>query len=577
MTSVASFADHPRAEFWAYEWNDGWSPGDVKKGHRYFWFWCDKEECGHCFQIKPVDIMQRNGWCPFCKNKKLCDEDCDVCFKKSLASHPRAESWSYEWNGDLTPRDVFLCSKYQAWFDCKDCGHCFQMRVYEIKTRDGWCSYCRSAKLCDDEDCVTCFEKSFASQPASIEWFYEKNGDVTPRQISKGSGMRFWFKCKDCGHTYDKILKNATKGKGCAYCYGVKLCDDKDCKDCEQKSFASHEKVQYWSEKNEVEPRSVFKGMQKKFLFDCPCGHEILISLESINKGYWCQYCCNHSRTLCDKEDCDNCFKKSFASHELVEYWSKKNKVSPRQVFQVTKEKYWFKCNCGHHFRISLLVLKHRGNWCPYCSTPPKKLCKKEKCVQCTNKSFASHPKAKFWDKKRNKKAPREVFKGSYYKMWFICEKKHRFKTRVCSVSVGTWCPTCKNKTEAKLHEELSKYYELTGARRFEWCRNNRGFFMPFDDGLKWNKTLIELDGEQHFKQVMNWEVPESRQAKDKYKMQKANQNGYSVIRLLQEDVYHNKNNWLERLLEAIDKINKEEIVQNIFLGSGDEYEAYMD
>ena len=45
------------------------------------------------------------------------------------------------------------------------------------------------------------------------------------------------------------------------------------------------------------------------------------------------------------------------------------------------------------------------------------------------------------------------------------------------------------------------------------------------------------MDGQQHFEQISNWTSPEIQIEKDKYKMKCANDNAFSVIRLLQDDV----------------------------------------
>jgi len=49
-------------------------------------------------------------------------------------------------------------------------------------------------------------------------------------------------------------------------------------------------------------------------------------------------------------------------------------------------------------------------------------------------------------------------------------------------------------------------------------------------------------------RELYNWESPEKIRERDKYKMVKANENGYTIIRLLWDDVYYNKNNWKEKL-----------------------------
>ena len=52
----------------------------------------------------------------------------------------------------------------------------------------------------------------------------------------------------------------------CPYCANKDLCDEnKDCKQCYHKSFASHEKSKYWSDKNELKPINVFLNSNLKY------------------------------------------------------------------------------------------------------------------------------------------------------------------------------------------------------------------------------------------------------------------------------------------------------------------------
>jgi hypothetical protein len=54
--------------------------------------------------------------------------------------------------------------------------------------------------------------------------------------------------------------------------------------------------------------------------------------------------------------------------------------------------------------------------------------------------------------------------------------------------------------------------------------------------------------------------------------MKCANENGYSMIRIVQEDVFKDKYDWLQELLENINKIVLEKKVQNIYMCKKDEY-----
>jgi very-short-patch-repair endonuclease len=64
---------------------------------------------------------------------------------------------------------------------------------------------------------------------------------------------------------------------------------------------------------------------------------------------------------------------------------------------------------------------------------------------------------------------------------------------------------------------------------------------------------------------------------RDKFKQQCANQNGYSVIRILQEDVLNDKHNWFDKLLESIKSIIDEKIVKNIYLHNKGEYDTFIE
>jgi hypothetical protein len=67
------------------------------------------------------------------------------------------------------------------------------------------------------------------------------------------------------------------------------------------------------------------------------------------------------------------------------------------------------------------------------------------------------------------------------------------------------------------------------------------------------------MDGGQHFKQVSNWLSPEETLRRDIFKTQKAEAEGYKVIRITQEDVFWKGDEWLdENLLPEIEKESRE-------------------
>lgn len=73
----------------------------------------------------------------------------------------------------------------------------------------------------------------------------------------------------------------------------------------------------------------------------------------------------------------------------------------------------------------------------------------------------------------------------------------------------------------------------------------------------------------------MNWDSPDKQQENDKYKEECANQNGYSVIRLLQEDVFYDTYDWVKELCDAIEEVKSNEGITNVYLCKNDEYEQF--
>lgn len=111
---------------------------------------------------------------------------------------------------------------------------------------------CSTKKLCDDENCKTCFKKSFASNPRSKYWS-DKNM-LNPRQVFRAATKKFIFDCNICNHEFLASLNAISKGTWCIYCANQKLCNDPECDACYEKSFSSHTKSLYWSDKNTLDP-----------------------------------------------------------------------------------------------------------------------------------------------------------------------------------------------------------------------------------------------------------------------------------------------------------------------------------
>ncbi len=135
-------------------------------------------------------------------------------------------------------------------------------------------------------------------------------------------------------------------------------------------------------------------------------------------------------------------------------------------------------------------------------------------------------------------------------------------------------CPGCMNKTEGKFYKTmLNMYPDIIQQFKQNWCKKKR--FLPFDFCIPEYKIIIELDGAQHFRQVSNWSTPEEQFENDKFKEECANNNGYSVIRLLQEDVFNDTYDWVKELCDAIEEIKSSDGITNVYLSRNNEYDRF--
>lgn len=488
-------------------------------------------------------------------SKKLCQNaDCDVCFQRSFASHPKSTYWSE--TNSLTPREVFKSSGKHYAFYCNVCKHTFSSKLSNVTCLNKWCPYCSDPpkKLCTNDDCMQCFEKSFASHSKSIHW--SKTNITTPRQVFKASHAKFTFKCGVCNHDFQTNIANIVyNNQWCPFCSNQSLCSNEECTDCFNKSFASHPMAALWSENNTITPRNIFKASScVKIEFKCnTCSHyfkKILNSVTTNNTG--CPYCSNI--TLCKSIDCMKCFNNSFASHPMSICWSTNNKQRPRDVFAVSAKKYEFVCKtCNHLFISSLSNIKNQTH-CPYCSH--KTLCNSSSCDYCFNNSFASHEKS-IYSTANNKVSPRHIFKYSNADYEFMCNTcNHTFVSKLNNVtsSNAQWCPHCVRKTELKLYEWLLLLFSnVVREQSFDWCRNpSTNCCYRYDFHLPNHRILIELDGDQHFHDVWNWNCHIKTQTTDVYKMKLAVANGYNVIRIRQIDVWKNLIDWKMQLTSTI-------------------------
>ena len=207
--------------------------------------------------------------------------------EESLAKHnpELAAEWHPTKNGSLIPEMVTPGSGIQVWWQCK-AGHEWKTRIKSRTYLNTGCPYCSGRQpILGKTDLATKYPQ------LSKEWHPNKNGALTPQDVSKGSKKKVWWQC-DSGHEWQSTINNRTKGNGCPYCAGKKALSGFN-------DFATTHPAlarEWHSTKNKkLTPNMVKPCSNRKVWWQCShCGHEYQrIIANQTKKGHLprCPHC----------------------------------------------------------------------------------------------------------------------------------------------------------------------------------------------------------------------------------------------------------------------------------------------
>ena len=122
----------------------------------------------------------------------------------------------------------------------------------------------------------------------ATEWNYQKNGNLTPDDVSVRSGKKVWWICKK-GHEWQAMVASRFAGSGCPFCYGrVPVKGENDLLTVNP-TLAGE-----WNyERNApAVPSMYLPNSSKKVWWICrKCGHEWESTISNRNKGNGCPFC----------------------------------------------------------------------------------------------------------------------------------------------------------------------------------------------------------------------------------------------------------------------------------------------
>ena len=178
------------------------------------------------------------------------------------------DRWDYELNG-CSPKDIRYNSNKKYWFKCnKHPEHKSESKrvVNFVKGEEGVmdCKQCNSiAQYILD---------NFPNKDLYDVWDKERNENLDPWDIPKGSKVKVWIKCQDKDYhgSYEIRCFVFSKGSRCTYCVGKKVHRLDSMGQYIIDKYGEELLWKIWSDKNEISPFEVSIYSHKKVWWNCP-------------------------------------------------------------------------------------------------------------------------------------------------------------------------------------------------------------------------------------------------------------------------------------------------------------------
>ncbi len=133
----------------------------------------------------------------------------------SITNPELMKQWDFEKNS-IKPDSITRSCRENVWWKCEK-GHSWQA-VVSARSRQNatGCPYCAGQKAIEGYN-----DFATLNPELMLDWDYEKNQGINPREITSGSGQYVYWKCHYCGHEWRSRINNRSSNKrGCPNCSG---------------------------------------------------------------------------------------------------------------------------------------------------------------------------------------------------------------------------------------------------------------------------------------------------------------------------------------------------------------------
>ncbi len=208
-----------------------------------------------------------------------------------------------------------------------------------------------------------------------------RNSDIVIDDLSKGSRIAIWWKCKN-QHEYKVSIVSRIRSNGCKICNAPKITEKNRLRAFKpERSLAALRPdllLQWDNNKNSSDPKQIMAGSHAKAFWICDKGHQWSAAIKSrALQNVGCQICSKAEqgeRTISWhlKRKSERLFDKF---PELEAEWDyDKNVIMPDTLLPFSGKKAHWKCQFGHSWITSISNRTTNGSQCPHCNASTSRL-----------------------------------------------------------------------------------------------------------------------------------------------------------------------------------------------------------
>ena len=249
---------------WHPTLNASLSPLEVSTGSHFKAWWKCPNGDDHVWQ-SPVQSRAKQGQgCPFCSGRRASSTNNLLAWCKANGEFGETLIKQFASDLNLDAMDKLTFGSHAGiWWRCQDCQNSFSSPVNRRTSMRTGCPFCSGHR-------VSTTNSLEALRPELMsEWDFEKNGALSPSDVTVGSNQKVWWKCRQIlEHVWEMpIVSRTGQNQGCPFCANRRV-DSLNSLQSKSPVLASYFDV----EKNRISPSEVLATSHRSYWWRCPHG-----------------------------------------------------------------------------------------------------------------------------------------------------------------------------------------------------------------------------------------------------------------------------------------------------------------